>query len=164
MSFDVFAALTGLVTAYGIFGLFLAAFLGSTIFIPFSVEALLPLLIKANVDLYRIVIVASIGALLGTWVNYLLGYYGSEYIKKKVGEEKISKAKEAMDKYGWPGLFIVIFTPVPLPIPVDPITIIPGLARMNFFRFSVVVFIAKLARYSFFVGILNGLLSIVFPS
>jgi len=157
-------ALTGLVARHGLLGLFAAAFVGSTIFVPLTVEFLFAPLIELNVDLYLIVIVASIGALMGTWVNYWLGYYCSELIEKRVGKAHIDKAKNVMDKYGWPGLFLIVFAPIPLPIPVDPITIIPGIARMNFVIFSVVVFIAKLMRYAFFVGVLNSILCILFPN
>lgn len=155
--------LADLAAKYGLIGLFISSFIGSTIFVPFSVELLFPVLIESGVDLYPIIFVASTGALIGTWVNYWLGYKGSSLVKRRFGEKGIEKAKNAMDKYGWPGLFLVVFLPIPLPIPVDPLTIIPGIARMNFLRFSVVVYVAKLLRYAFFVGVLNGLLSMFFP-
>ncbi|HDI72970.1 MAG TPA: DedA family protein [Candidatus Altiarchaeales archaeon] len=142
-------------------GLFISSLTGSTIFIPLSVEALFPILIRSDLDPYLIVIIASMGALMGTWINYLLGYFGSGIIERKLDSNRIDRAKRIMNKYGWPGLFIIIFLPLPLPIPVDPITIFPGIARMNFIEFSIVVFFAKLARYSFFVGIFNSLLGLL---
>lgn len=147
-----------LIIQYGpLLGLFISALIGSTVFIPFSVEALFPLLIRSDVDLYLIVIFASIGSLIGTVVNYLLGCLGSEIIERKVDASKMAHAKKTMDKYGWPGLFIILF--LPLPLPVDSLTIFPGIARMNFIEFSIVVFLAKLAKYSLIVGLFNGLLS-----
>ncbi|MBN2251126.1 MAG: DedA family protein [Candidatus Altiarchaeota archaeon] len=160
---DVFAVLAELVRDYGLIGLFASALVGSTIFVPLSVEALLPILIRARIDLYLIILVASIGALIGTWINYGIGRYAANLASSRLGNGRVEKAKGVMNKYGWPGLFAVIATPIPLPIPVDPITLIPGITRMDFMKFSLVVFAAKLIRYALFVGILNGLLKIFFP-
>jgi len=144
---------------YGLPGLFFSSFIGSTIFVPFSVEAAEAFLIAAKENPYLVILVASVGALMGTWVNYWIGYFGSGLVEKRVGAGNIKKAKDFMDKYGWPGLFLVIF--IPTPIPVDPVTVFPGLARMGFAKFTVVVFVAKVLRYSVVVALLTGLLSFI---
>jgi len=46
-------------------------------------------------------------------------------------------------------------------MPVDGVTIIPGITRMNFLWFSAVIFFGKLLKYAFFVGLLNELLLLV---
>lgn len=157
---DAIFVLTSLVHSYGLTGLFISSLIGSTIFIPFSVEAMIGIVIGAGFDPYIIVLVAALGALIGTLFNYSLGYFASGYVKKYLGEQTILKAKNVMDKYGWPGLFAIIAIPLPLPVPVDPITIIPGLTRMNLMEFSAIVFTAKLFRYALFVGLCAGLLGI----
>jgi membrane protein YqaA with SNARE-associated domain len=148
----IIGVLIALVHQYGLLGLFISALVGSTVFIPFSVEAAIAVMLS-------LVLVASIGALMGTWVNYAIGCYASELAEKKIGEENIRKAKKAMDKYGWPGLFLIIM--LPTPIPVDPVTIIPGMMRMNVIKFSLTVFFAKLIRYALFVGLLQGIFGII---
>jgi membrane protein YqaA with SNARE-associated domain len=158
MNLDFF---TPLVSQYGLFGLFLTALVGSTIFVPFYVEAAILVLVEIRVDLYLIVIVAAIGALIGTCINYAIGRFASKFAEKTIGESTILKAKKAMDKYGWPGLFFIVAIPIPLPIPVDPITIIPGLTRMKFPEFVIVIFLAKLVRYSLFVGLFQGVLGLM---
>ena len=148
------APLMGFVFQYGLVGLFFSAFIGSTIFVPFSVEAAEIFLIEAKQNPYLVVVVAAVGALMGTWVNYGIGFFGSEIVEKRIGINNINKAKAFMNKYGWSGLFLVIF--IPTPIPVDPITIIPGITRMGFLEFSIVIFVAKLLRYALVAAILAG--------
>jgi membrane protein YqaA with SNARE-associated domain len=155
----IIGVLIALVHQYGLLGLFISALVGSTVFIPFSVEAAIAVMLSLRENPYIVVLVASIGALMGTWVNYAIGCYASELAEKKIGEENIRKAKKAMDKYGWPGLFLIIM--LPTPIPVDPVTIIPGMMRMNVIKFSLTVFFAKLIRYALFVGLLQGIFGII---
>jgi len=154
-----FHFLRDLVVGWGLLGIFVASFLGSTIFIPFSVEAVEAVLLGLKQNPYLVVLVASLGSLLGTCVNYWIGYAGSGLIEKRVGQDNINKAKHFMDKHGWPGLFLVIF--LPTPIPVDPVTVIPGLMRMNFAEFSVVVFVAKVLRYAVVAAALMGFFGFV---
>lgn len=155
------AFLKQLVEQYGLTGILISSFIGSTIFVPLSVELLLPILIKAHINLYLIIIFASVGALVGSWVNYAFGCFGYNLVKARIGTDKLEKASRIMDKYGTFGLFFIIFVPLPLPIPVDPITVIPGIAKMDFTKFSIVVFLAKLFWYALVVGILNGILNYI---
>ena len=141
-------------------GLFLSTFVGSTVFLPFSVEASFVFFLK-YMDPYHIILIAGCGALCGTCINYGLGYLGSGIIEKKIKSEKVERAREMLNTRGFYGLFVIIFLPIPLPIPVDPITIVPGLMRMNFFKFIIVVFVAKLARYAVFVGVLKGIFGFI---
>lgn len=157
MFHDLIEWLVAMVIHYGIFGLFISSLIGSTIFVPFSVEAVLPFLVAAKLDYLQIILAASIGATIGTCVNYGIGFYAAELVEKRIGPDNIKKAKNLMDRYGWPGLFLVLVAPVPLPVPVDPLTVIPGLAKMDFKEFVLVVFFAKLLKYSFFVALLTGL-------
>jgi membrane protein YqaA with SNARE-associated domain len=158
---DVIGWMVSLIVHYGIAGLFVSSLLGSTIFIPFSVEAVLPVMVGLKLDLVQIIIVATIGATIGTCVNYGIGYFATELVEKRLGRDNIKKAKELMDKHGWPGLFLILVAPIPLPIPVDPLTVIPGLAKMNFSEFTLVVFCAKLIKYSIFVAVFTGVINLL---
>lgn len=156
---DVIIFLADMISQWGIFGLLPVSLIGSTIFVPFAVEFFFPALLASGVDPYLIVITAAIGSTLGTFVNYWLGHAGSRYVKRKVDGEGVEKATKLMNRYGWFGLLFIIT--IPLPIPVDGVTIIPGIARMNFLWFSVVVFFGKLLKYAFFVGLFNRLLLMI---
>lgn len=161
MFHEVIGWMVSLIVHYGIAGLFVSSLLGSTIFIPFSVEAVLPVMVGLKLDLVQIVLVATIGATIGTCINYAIGYYATELVEKRLGEENLKKAKHLMDKHGWPGLFLILVAPIPLPIPVDPLTVIPGLAKMNFKEFALVVFFAKLIKYTIFVAVSTGVISLL---
>ena len=156
---DVIIFLTEMISHWGIFGLLPVSIIGSTIFVPFAVEFFFPALLASGVDPYFIVITAAIGSTLGTFVNYWLGHAGSRYVKRRMDGKRVEKATNLMNRYGWFGLLFIIT--IPLPIPVDGVTIIPGIARMNFLWFSAVVFFGKLLKYAFFVGLLNGLLLLI---
>lgn len=147
------------VVKYELLGLFIASLTGSTIFVPFTTEILLPILIKSGFDIYRIVFIAALGATFGTWINYGLGFIGSKFIEKRIDHNRIQHAKQFMNRYGWAGLFIILA--IPFPVPVDPITIVPGISRMNFIEFSVVVFLGKITKFAIVVGIIDGLFALV---
>lgn len=145
--------LYGLVTQYGLVGLFAASFIGSTPLIPFMTELFFPFFVRLGVNKYRLIIVATAGSLLGTWFNYLIGHRGSKFIHRRMEEEHVERVRRIMNVYGWLGLFVVIA--VPLPLPVDPITILCGLGRMNPVRFTMVIITAKILRYSLFLGLFS---------
>jgi membrane protein YqaA with SNARE-associated domain len=156
----MFEFLEILVHQYGLFGLLAASFFSSTIFFPIPVEPFL-ITVTPFFNSIFVVIVASIGSLLGTSVNYGLGFFlGAKTINKKVSKEKLDQAKRLTNRYGWSGLLFIIALPIP-GIPVDPITIVPGIMRMNFLEFATVVFMGKLIKYSLFVGLFNELLNLL---
>ena len=95
---------------------------------------------------------------MGTCVNYGLGFLGARLIQKRISPQRLKRAREITNKYGWPGLLFIIALPFP-GLPVDPITIFPGMARMNFYEFIIVIFFGKLIKYSIFVGLFKGLLN-----
>ena len=78
---------------YGYWGLFLASFLAATI-LPFSSEVVFAALIAAGLDLWSLIIFATIGNSLGGATCYYLGKLGKiEWLNKwfKISEDKITK-------------------------------------------------------------------------
>ncbi len=155
----MFESIIGFVVRYELLGLFIASLIGSTIFVPFTTELILPIAIKSGFSIYQIILVAALGAMVGTWINYGLGFLGSGFIERKIDHNRINDAKRFMNRYGWAGLLFILA--VPLPIPVDPITIVPGISRMNFIEFSIVVFIGKVIKFAIFVGIIDSLFTLL---
>lgn len=151
-------ALISILKEHGLVGLFIVSFLGSTIFIFFPIEGVFPFLLASGVDTISMILVATLGSLMGTSVNYALGFIGSNIIEKKVDHEKIRHAKEIMNKYGWVGLFIIVALPFN-PIAMDPVTVIPGLTKMNYIEFAVTVTAAKILKYGFYAAIILGLIN-----
>ena len=60
----------------GYFGLFIAAFLAATI-LPLSSEIVLSALLLSGLSPTALVAIATIGNVLGSLVNYVLGYWTS---------------------------------------------------------------------------------------
>lgn len=148
----MFDFLHALVLEYGLLGLFFSTLIGSTIFLPFSAEPILLIVLKLGLDPYAILFTATIGSVIGTLVNYTLGYYGAGFIRDHVNNQRAHETKKWVDRYGWMGLLALLV--LPLPLPVDPVTILFGVARMNLLEFTATVFLGKLVKYSIVLELL----------
>ena len=129
----------------GYLGLFLAAFSAATL-IPAQSEAVLTgLLISGNYSVVILLVVATTGNVLGSAVNWLLGFYIERYRHKRwfpVSDDKLSRAQRAYHRYGrWSLLLSWV------PIIGDPLTMVAGVMREPLWRFVLIVTLAKGARY-----------------
>ena len=128
----------------GYFGLFIAAFLAATI-LPLSSEVVLSALLLSGLSPITLVAIATTGNVLGSFANYVLGYWASsEVIKKwlKISEEEFVRAERRFVKYG---LFSLCFAWVP--VIGDPITVLAGILRVRLLWFVLLVTTGKLMRY-----------------
>ncbi len=136
--------------------LFISAF-GAATLLPLQSEAVLVgLLLQNEHVLWVLIAVASLGNVLGSCLNWYLGFKIEKYKNKKwfpVSEKKLVQAQGMYQKYGYWSLLLSW-----LPIIGDPITLIAGLLKENFARFLLVVSIAKIGRYLFVYLIFLGLI------
>jgi membrane protein YqaA with SNARE-associated domain len=129
--------------AYG--GLFLAALVAATV-LPVQSEAVLGgLLATGSYSPVLLILVAGIGNVLGSVVNWLLGrglerFRGARWFP--VSDRNLERAGRWYRKYGWWSLLLSW-----VPIIGDPLTMAAGIMREPFLRFLVVVSIAKFGRY-----------------
>jgi membrane protein YqaA with SNARE-associated domain len=124
----------------GYLGLFVSSFLSATI-LPLSSEVVLALIVASGYDSFYMLLVATTVNVLGSVVNYFLGYYlATRWIDKK--STKLEKAQERFEKYGLPSLLFAW-----VPIVGDPLTVIAGVFRVSFLWFIALVTIGKLGRY-----------------
>ncbi|WP_343578847.1 YqaA family protein [Acinetobacter sp.] len=125
--------------------LFLSAF-GAATLLPLQSEAvLMALLVQGTSQPFYLILVATIGNVLGSCVNWWLGLKIEHFKDKKwfpVSEQRLQQAQQIYHKYGFYSL-LLSWTPVIG----DPITLIAGLMKENFWRFFVIVTIAKGGRY-----------------
>ena len=93
---------------------------------------------------YLLLLVASLGNTIGSFINYLLGKYLRELTIKKAYFKKksVEKATKFFNKYGFISL-LLSWTP----IFGDPITFVAGILRYNWWKFLAIVFVAKFMRY-----------------
>lgn len=137
------------------FLLFISAF-GAATLLPLQSEAvLLGLLTQAQYPAYLLLLVATIGNVLGSCVNWYLGLKIEQFKHKKwfpISEKNMLKAEKIYQKYGfWSLLFSWT------PMIGDPITLVAGLMKENFWRFLCIVTFAKGGRYLFIYWIYLGL-------
>ncbi|MDY6468701.1 YqaA family protein [Acinetobacter faecalis] len=127
------------------FLLFVSAF-GAATLLPLQSEAvLLALLAEGSQSAFWLIVVASLGNVLGSCVNWYLGLKIEQYKNKKwfpISKSKMLQAQNIYQKYGFWSLLLSW-----VPIIGDPITLIAGLLKENFVRFLVIVTIAKVGRY-----------------
>ena len=125
--------------------LFSISFFAATI-LPFSSELTLAgLIATSNYDNLLLLIVASFGNVLGSVVNWTLGFYSRNLTTKKwlpFKEVQIEKSAKWFNKFGrWSLLFAWV------PIIGDPLTLAAGLLKVKFVEFLILVTIGKVSRY-----------------
>ncbi len=131
-------------TEFGYIGLFLASFLAATI-LPLSSEIVLSFLLLNDLNPVILVSIATFGNVLGSFVNYAIGFWGSIFLIRKVtkiSEDKFLKVKQRFQKYG---VFSLFFAWVP--VIGDPLTVVAGVLKINILIFFILVTSGKLIRY-----------------
>ena len=131
-------------TQWGYAGLFLASFLAATI-LPLSSEVVLGFLLLNDFNPVISVGIATFGNVLGSFVNYALGYWGSLFLVRKVSrisEDAFCKAKQRFKKYGVLSLFFAW-----VPVIGDPLTVVAGVLKINIPTFFILVTSGKFFRY-----------------
>ena len=135
-------------------GLAGAAFLAATI-LPAQSELGLAVLIQSqDYALIWLLVAASIGNIAGACVNYVIGRGLYQFQKtdapektatpkhKKPSSRFYSKAASWYERYGKWSLLLSW-----MPFIGDPLTVIAGYMRLGFLPFTIIVSIAKIARY-----------------
>ena len=125
--------------------LFVISFLAATV-LPFSSELTLAgLIATSNYDNFLLLIVASFGNVLGSVVNWVLGFYSRNLTTKKwfpFKDKQIENSSKWFSKFGkWSLLFAWV------PVIGDPLTLAAGLLRVKFIEFLILVSIGKVSRY-----------------
>lgn len=131
-------------TELGHVGLFTAAFLAATI-LPLSSEVVLSALLLNGFSPVRLVMTATAGNVLGSLVNYALGYWGGLMVVKKwlgLSEDEFVRAEQRFVKYG---MLSLVFAWVP--VIGDPLTVVAGVLRVRLRWFIVLVAVGKWLRY-----------------
>ncbi|NTJ63222.1 DedA family protein [Agrobacterium rhizogenes] len=134
-----------MIDLFAYFGLFVAAFGAATILPMQSEAALAGLLLTERYSALWLVITASLGNILGSVVNWMLGR-GIERFRDRrwfpVGSDTLDHARGWYRRYGrWSLLASWV------PVIGDPITVVAGVLREPLLTFLLFVTIAKVGRY-----------------
>lgn len=126
-------------------GLFMTALLAATI-LPMQSEAVLVgLLVSGKFPPTLLLATASLGNVLGSVLNWLLGRFIDRFRHHRwfpVSEHRLEQARARYRRYGrWSLLLSWV------PIIGDPLTVAAGVLRESFTVFVLLVTIAKIGRY-----------------
>ncbi len=134
-----------LLTEYGLLSLFLISFCASTL-LPLGSEWLLVALLLQGSNPITTVIVATLGNSLGAGTNYVIGYYGGDWLKGKllrIDKNQQQRAESWFNRYGSWSLLLAW-----LPVIGDPLCLVSGMLKTSVLRFSLLVTTGKGLRYS----------------
>lgn len=127
------------------FGLFVVSFLAATLLPGGSEIALTTALASTDNSVILLIAFATLGNVLGSMVNWVLGRYFN-HLKDRSGypikPDQMDRAEQWYQKYGRWSLLLSW-----APIIGDPLTLISGMFREPLISFVILVTIAKLTRY-----------------
>lgn len=126
-------------------GLFASA-LGAATLLPLQSEAVLvSLLLKSSTPVLWLLLVATLGNVLGACINAWLGRSLTRFRGRRwfpVSDQALAKAQQHYQRYGYWTLLLSW-----LPVVGDPLTLVAGVMREPWWRFMLLVSLAKGARY-----------------
>ena len=139
---DLSPWLLDFINNYGVLALFFTSFIAATI-VPASSSAILLAALAAGAQPIPALIACSIGNSLGCAANYWIGrLIGRPLIPKLEKSKSGRKAIKYTTKYGTWSLLISW-----VPFLGDPITIAAGIFRLNFLKFSIIVYSFRIIGY-----------------
>lgn len=135
-------------------GLFLSAF-GAATLLPLQSEAVLvALLLGGQYPVWSLLLVASLGNVLGSLVNWMLGRGIERWHDRRwfpVAAQTLEKAQARYRRFGSWSLLLSW-----APVIGDPLTLIAGVMREPLWRFLLLVTLAKVGRYALLAWLTLG--------
>lgn len=135
-------------------GLFGSAFLSATLLPGSSEVALLALLAIGRGDPVTLILVATVGNVLGSIVNWAMGRFLAHFRHRPwfpVNPRSYDRAIAWYQRYGLWSLLLSW-----LPIVGDPLTVVAGALRVDIRWFIALVTLGKAARYAFIAAAFAG--------
>ena len=136
--------------------LFISSFLSSTILPGHSEIILIAFIFLKKYPIIHLIFFASIGNILGSILNWCIGYFLTNLKDRKwfpIDKSQLTRASSWFLKYGKWTLFLSW-----VPIIGDPLTIVAGIFRVPIHIFILIVSLAKTMRYVFISLIATNIL------
>jgi membrane protein YqaA with SNARE-associated domain len=143
-----------ILTAYGLWGMLIAAFLAGSFF-PFSSEAVMLALLATGLDAWELIVWGTIGNVLGSAFNYGVGRMGRlDWVERylHVSQQSLQRAERFMAGRGAMMGFFAF-----LPVLGSAITILLGLMRANIPLSFFSITLGKFLRYALLVYSANAI-------
>jgi membrane protein YqaA with SNARE-associated domain len=144
-----------ILTAYGLWGMLIAAFLAGSFF-PFSSEAVMLALLATGLDAWELIVWGTIGNVLGSAFNYAVGRMGRlDWVERylHVSQQSLQRAERFMAGRGAMMGFFAF-----LPVLGSAITILLGLMRANIPLSFFSITLGKFLRYALLVYSANAII------
>ncbi|CAM5191257.1 Inner membrane protein YqaA [Oligella ureolytica] len=125
--------------------LFSTAFLAATLLPAQSEAVLLGMLHLSQQSVFLLLLFATLGNVLGSTLNWWLGTQLQHYKDRSWFPVSAKRLEQAQGHYQRYGSWILLFSW--LPVIGDPITLVAGVLKENFYRFLILVTLAKAGRY-----------------
>ena len=131
--------------SHGYSGLFALSFLASTL-LPVGSEWLLVLMLLKGNDPLATVAVATAGNYLGGCTTWAIGILGGPLLVRRILRIDQATEEAAVRFYRRYGVWSLLLSWIP--IIGDPLCLTGGILKVDFTRFSLLVFTGKLVRYA----------------
>ena len=132
---------------------FASAFLAATILPAASEVVLVGSSAVEGANITALLAVASVGNTLGSVVSWLVGRFLLRWRERRwfpIGAAALERATEWFARFGVWSLLLAW-----LPIVGDPLTLVAGVLRVNFWLFVALVALGKTARYALVLGVVD---------
>lgn len=126
-------------------GLFLAAFTAATLIPAQSEAVLVAMILNAAQPVWLLLAVATVGNVLGSIVNWMLGRFLIRFVDRRWFPVSPHQLDRAAGWYARRGHWSLLGAW--LPVVGDPLTLAAGVMREPFWRFALIVTLAKSGRY-----------------
>ncbi len=125
--------------------LFASALIAATI-LPMQSEAVLTvLLVAGEASVFWLLVVATVGNVLGSVINWVLGRFILRFQQRRWFPASPAQLARAQDWYARWGLWSLLASWVP--VVGDPLTVVAGVMRVRLLPFLFLVTLAKGGRY-----------------
>ncbi|PKN45324.1 MAG: hypothetical protein CVU59_09385 [Deltaproteobacteria bacterium HGW-Deltaproteobacteria-17] len=121
-------------------GLAYAGFFGSLFFILIPLEAVFFYYLALEHHAALVVLIMLFSSVLGLAVDYLMGRLVGEGLLMRYAEERFTKTKRSMDRYG--GFIVIVANIIPF-LPVQIISVVIGATRFGLRRFLIYTLIGR---------------------
>lgn len=132
---------------YGV--LFLLSLAAATL-LPLGSEWLVLLMLAHSFSPALVLLLATLGNTLGSYINYGLGFYAHDWLERhqKLEGAGWRRAERWFQRYGIWSLLLAW-----VPVVGDPLTLIAGMLKAPWRRVWWLILLSKLGRYSVLVGV-----------